>query len=137
MTNASTSDLRCAGESQHLISVITVILLVAPLAACTTLAGREHRPAAPSYECMRAVVNEKLPADLPEKRAHCLGAGLIARYCSVSEAYLAGAGKELRDVLGAGDADWTDWQADRAGIDCARHVQDDSGIANCCVERGY
>jgi hypothetical protein len=137
MTNASISDLRCAGESQYLVSVITAILLGAPLAACTTLAGREHRPAAPSYECMRAVVSEKLPPDLPEKRAHCLGAGLIARYCSVSEAYLAGAGKELRDVLGAGDADWTDWQADRAGIDCARHVQDDSGIASCCAERGH
>jgi hypothetical protein len=58
-------------------------------------------------------------------------------HCNLSEAYLAGAGKELRDLLGAGDAEWTDWQADRAGVDCARHAQDDSGIADCCAERGY
>lgn len=86
---------------------------------------------------MRTVVNEKLPADLPDARAHCLATGLIARYCSVSEAYLAGAGKELHDLMGGGDAEWSDWRADRAGIDCARSATDDAAVASCCSSRGY
>jgi hypothetical protein len=86
---------------------------------------------------MQAVIREKLPPDLPEDRAHCLGAGLIARYCSITEAYLAGSGKELGDLLGRGDAQWADWRADRSGIDCAREAQDDARLAECCERRGY
>ncbi|MGH8186767.1 MAG: hypothetical protein ACREUC_09405 [Steroidobacteraceae bacterium] len=82
-------------------------------------------------------MEQKLPTALPEKRAHCLASGLIARYCSVGEAHLAGAGKELRDLLGAGDAESSDLRANRAGIDCARHAQDDQELARCCSERGY
>lgn len=86
---------------------------------------------------MQAVVQDKLPSGLPDPRAHCLASGLIARYCSGGEAYLAGAGKELRDLLGAGDAEWADWRADRAGIDCARSASDDDALATCCANRGY
>lgn len=86
---------------------------------------------------MRAVVRDNVPEGLPEQRAHCLAAGLIARYCSTGEAYLAGAGKELRDLLGKGEATWDDWRADRAGIDCARSASDDAAVAQCCAERGY
>lgn len=86
---------------------------------------------------MQAVVQQKLPADLPDKRAHCLAAGLIARYCSVGEAYLSGAAKELRDLLGSGDAEWSDWSADREGVDCARSAASDDELASCCSERGY
>ncbi len=86
---------------------------------------------------MKSVVQEKVPTGGPDSREHCLAAGLIARYCSGSEAYMAGAGKELRDLLGAGDAEWSDWRADRAGIDCARHASDDAALAKCCEERGY
>ena len=86
---------------------------------------------------MKAVVAEKLPENLPDARAHCLAAGLIARYCSVSEAYFAGMGKELRDLLGAGDAEWRDWRADRAGIACAKLAADDGALASCCSSRGY
>jgi hypothetical protein len=86
---------------------------------------------------MQAVTQEKLPGDLPERRAHCLAAGLIARYCSSSEAYLAGIGKELRDLFGRGDAQWSDWRADRVGIDCARQSADDIELARCCSARGY
>ena len=107
------------------------------LAGCVTVPNRPARPAKSSYGCMKAVVRDKVPADLPDARAHCLAAGLIARYCSGSEAYLAGAGKELRDLLGAGDAEWRDWRADRAGIDCARRASDDAALANCCEQRGY
>jgi hypothetical protein len=86
---------------------------------------------------MQAVVQEKVPAGLPDARAHCLAAGLIARYCSGPEAYLAGLGKELRDLFGSGAAQWSDWRADRVGIDCARSASDDTALAACCEERGY
>lgn len=86
---------------------------------------------------MKSAVREKIPTGLPDSRAHCLASGLIARYCSGSEAYLAGAGKELRDLLGAGDAEWSDWRADRTGIDCARHATDDAALVTCCKDRGY
>jgi hypothetical protein len=74
---------------------------------------------------------------LPDKHAHCLAGGRIARYCSITEAYLAGAGKEVRDLLSQGDVEWKDWQADRAGIECARGTQDDAAVAECCAEQGY
>jgi len=86
---------------------------------------------------MQAVLQEKLQPDLPDKRAHCLAGGLISRYCSVTEAYLAGASKEVRDLLGRGDAEWADWRADRAGIACAEASTDDAALAKCCSERGY
>lgn len=86
---------------------------------------------------MQAVLQEKLPANLPDERAHCLAGGLISRYCSVTEAYLAGAGKEVRDLLGGGDAEWQDWRADRVGIECARESADDAAMGQCCTDRGY
>lgn len=110
---------------------------MAHLTACATIANRPVRLAHSSYGCMQAVVHDKLPSDLPDKRAHCLAGGLISRYCSVTEAYLAGAGKEVRDLLGTGDAEWRDWRADRVGIECARESTDDSAVAQCCSERGY
>jgi hypothetical protein len=113
------------------------VLLAASLAGCATVSSPEPRPAKSSYGCMQTVVREKLPANLPEKHAHYVAAALIARYCSATEAYLAGGGKELRDLLGAGDAQWSDWQADRAGVDCAREAADDTGLASCCSGRGY
>ena len=86
------------------------------LSACTAVAPRA---ASSSYGCMAAVVRDHVPPTLPDKRAHCLASGLIARHCSVGEAYMAGAGKEIRDLFGHGDAEWSDWQADRRGIACA------------------
>jgi hypothetical protein len=117
----------------------TVVALVAManLTACAGIANRPPRVAHSSYGCMAAVLQEKLPHNLPDKRAHCLAGGLIARYCSVTEAYLAGAGKEVRDLLSRGDAQWQDWRADRTGIECARESQDDAAIAACCTDRGY
>ncbi len=111
--------------------------MAANLTACASVANRPARAAQSSYGCMEAVVREKLPKDLPDKRAHCLAGGLISRYCSITEAYLAGAGKEMRDLLGHGDVEWKDWQADRAGIECARQVADDAALGECCGERGY
>lgn len=110
---------------------------MANLTACATIENRPARLARSSYGCMQAVLHEKVPADLPDKRAHCLAGGLILRYCSVTEAYLASVGKEVRDMLGHGDAEWADWRADRVGMECARHVGDDFALAQCCSERGY
>jgi hypothetical protein len=84
---------------------------------------------------MNEVVHKKLPQSLPDKQAHCLAAGLIARYCSQTEAYIAGAGKEWRDLFTGGDVEWADWRADRVGINCARHAQDDAALTACCASR--
>lgn len=116
---------------------LTLILALISLAGCATVPNRPARLSKSSYGCMDAVVEEKVPTGIPDKHAHCLASGLIARYCSGSEAYMAGAGKELRDLLGFGDAEWKDWQADRVGIDCARHANDDNEVAECCNDRGY
>ena len=84
---------------------------------------------------MTAVLREKLPGSLPDKRAHCLASGLIARYCSVPEAYLAGIGKEMRDLFTGGDVEWADWRADRVGVSCARHADGDEALTACCDAR--
>jgi hypothetical protein len=114
-----------------------VMMVTANLTACAAIANRPPRLAHSSYGCMQAVLRDKLPADLPDKRAHCLAGGLISRYCSVTEAYLAGAGKEVRDLLGKGDAEWGDWRADRVGIGCAERSADDAALGQCCSQRGY
>ena len=80
---------------------------------------------------------DRLPKNIPDSHAHCLASGLIARYCSPTEAYMAGIGKEVRDLLGAGDAEWSDWRADRAGVACARHSEGDDEVAQCCTSQGY
>lgn len=81
---------------------------------------------------MAAVLREKLPANLSDDHAHCVASGLIARYCSVVEAHLAGIGKEFRDLFSDGDASWADWRADRRGVGCARRAADDEALAACC-----
>src|ERR1044072_7923210 len=109
--------------------IVAVLLVMANLTACASIADRPQRLAPSSYGCMEAVLKEKLPADLPDKRTHCIAGGLMSRYCSIAEAYLAGAGKEVRDLLSRGDtAEWKDWQADRVGIECARATRDDGAV---------
>jgi hypothetical protein len=83
---------------------------------------------------MSEVVKQQLPPNLPDKRAHCVAAGMIARYCSLPEAYLASIGKELRDLVTGGDAEWGDWRADRVGIACARRAADDAALLTCCEQ---
>lgn len=83
---------------------------------------------------MSAVLREKLPDGLTDAHAHCVASGLIARYCSVAEANLAGIGKEVRDLFTRGDASWGDWRADRRGIACARRADDDAGLTACCKD---
>ena len=120
------------------VRVWPVLMLVAMgLSDCAGVANPPPRLAESSYRCMAAGVKDKVPGDVPDKRAHCLAAGLIARYCSRSEAYIAGAGKELRDLFTGGDAEWADWRADRAGIGCALRTDNDAALAACCTEHGY
>src|SRR4026208_225982 len=81
-------------------------------------ASAPDRPARSSVGCAEATLDQHLPSGLSDKRAHCIAGGLIARFCSPTEARLAGLGKEVRDAFGPGDADWSDWQATRAGVRC-------------------
>lgn len=83
---------------------------------------------------MKAVLQNKLPPNLPDDKAHCMASGLIARYCSIPESYLAGVGKEVRDLIGPGDAEWRDLTADRAGIKCARGAESDEAVEACCMQ---
>jgi hypothetical protein len=83
---------------------------------------------------MQAVVAHKLPPRIPDKQAHCYAAGMIARYCSVTEAYLASVGKEVGDLFnGSGDFEWGDLSADRLGIGCERHASSDEALERCCL----
>jgi len=106
------------------------------LSACRSV---EPRAASSSYGCMK-VVRDQVVAQLKDagdKHLHCVVSAGIARRCSVTEAYLAGMGKELADLFTPhGDAEWADWQADRAGVACGR-VNAGEAIEGCCVARGY
>jgi hypothetical protein len=118
------------------LALALVLVLALVLAACAGVPQHAARLAPSSYGCMQAVV-ARLPPRLPDKRAHCRAAGMIARYCSVPEAYIAGAGKEVRDAFTGGDAEWADWRADRVGIRCAQRSADDAELFACCAGRGY
>lgn len=102
----------------------------------TACVSPPDRPAHSSYECMVAVRNT-VPAGLQDKRAHCVASARISQRCSVTEAYLAGAGKEIRDLFTGGDAEWADWRADRVGIACAKHAASAELITSCCEQHGY
>jgi len=115
------------------VKSIGVALLLLALSACGTVPHRPARLEQSSYGCMKAVLDRKLPPNLPDDKAHCLASGLIARYCSIPESYLAGIGKEVRDLLGPGDAEWRDLESDWAGIRCARSAESDEAVAACCM----
>jgi hypothetical protein len=104
--------------------------LVACLAGCVT---PPDRPSTSTAGCAQAVLDRHLRGGLGDKQAHCMAGGLIARFCSPTEARLAGLAKELRDLFAAGDADWSDWQATRAGVRCATLDADAASIAACCA----
>ena len=81
---------------------------------------------------MRSALRMNAPLPKQDKQAHCVATGVIARHCSITEAWLAGVGKELADVLGPGDAEWGDLIADGSGIRCARESGDAAGLKACC-----
>ena len=104
------------------------------LQGCATVPTAGERAAPSALGCMRATVRERLPTGLDDKLAHCVASGLIVRHCSASEALLAGWGKELRDLLGAGDAQRTDLAANRKGRRCARSATSDQALIDCCLD---
>lgn len=114
------------------------MLLLAFLGAagCAPLPTRETRPAKSSLGCMQATLNGRRLENLLDDQAHCMAAGLIARYCSVTESMLASIGKEIRDALGPGDAEWRDLRSDRRGVTCARASISDAELRGCCTGQG-
>lgn len=111
------------------MSRVTAALLALCITGC---AAQAPRPAQSSLACMQAAAAQ-VPDSLDDKQKHCLASGLIVRYCSVTEAVMAGAGKELRDLFTAGDPSWADLRANREGRRCARDAADDAALASCCA----
>lgn len=111
--------------------VLLACLFASALTACVPLGGGQ-RLARSSLSCARAAVNSSVPEGIPDKRAHCLATASIARNCSVTEAYGAGVGKELKDLFSAGDAEWGDLRADAAGVRCARAATGEIDLQACC-----
>ena len=109
-----------------------VITLIMATTACTPLTVREPRLAKSSLGCIQAAVKKLDKDHRSDSELHCTAAGLIARYCSVTEATLASVGKELRDLLGSGDAEWRDLMSDRRGVNCARSAKNDGELQQCC-----
>jgi len=101
------------------------------LCGCVPLRGNP-RAAPSSLGCMQTV-RDRLPTHLPDKQTHCLATSLISSHCSVSEAYLAGVGKEFLDLFDGGDAEWGDLRADWGGVRCARAASSDAEAAQCCA----
>jgi hypothetical protein len=101
-------------------------------AACAPLPSYETRPVKSSLGCMQAALAHVELKNQPDAVAHCTAAGLIARYCSVTEAGMASIGKEVRDLFTAGDAELRDLRSDRRGISCARKSASDQSLVECC-----
>jgi len=114
---------------REVIRTLAITFLAAGLAGCASSVPRTENS---TLGCVRAQVRQ-VPAQLDDGQKHCLASGLVARHCSAGEAWLAGAGKELRDAVTPGDASWADWQQDRRGVQCARAAHDDESIARCCA----
>jgi hypothetical protein len=108
--------------------VIPIVILL------TGCAAVPDRPARSTVGCAEAVVAQHVPTGIPDKLAHCLAGGLIARYCSAAEAEMAAVGKEVRDAFTGGDVEWADWRAAHSGVRCAHGGADASAISSCCSD---
>jgi hypothetical protein len=86
---------------------------------------------------MRAAIVGRDLERLPDAEAHCLAAGLIARRCSLTESMLASVGKEIQDVIGAGDAEWRDLSSDRRGVHCAQNSRGEEELVACCARSEF
>jgi hypothetical protein len=110
------------------MSVATSLLA----AGCAPLPTYEPRAGKSSLGCMEsAIAGRDLETSTDDAEAHCIAAGLIALRCSVTESWIAGVGKELRDLLGRGDAQFQDLRNDARGVECARSTGKD-GLDACC-----
>lgn len=66
------------------------------------------------------IVNEHVSYD---KAKHCAVSCILNLDCSATEVYLFGLGKEIADLLGAGQPDAADIKANRIGIDASESGQ--------------
>lgn len=112
--------------------MLCIVVTAAMMQACAPLAPRESRAAHSSLGCMRAALADRDLASRPDSEAHCVAAGLIALRCSKPEAWLASLGKELRDLVGRGAAEWADLEADAQGIRCADSATSEGALIECC-----
>jgi hypothetical protein len=113
-----------------------VLLLALSTAAALVGCASAKRPDKSAYACMVAV-RDSVPATISDSRKHCLAAGGIAQQCGVVDAHMASVGKEVKDLFTAGDASWSDWRADRAGMHCAKSATSGEALATCCTQAGY
>lgn len=121
---------------------------------CLAVAGCATMPRAPAGTCLQRTVDALDLGGLPDGRKHCVASAAIARQCGRGTAWLAGFAKELSDLLGRGDFERRDLEADRAGRACAATTQDGASrtmgqaaagrpatdqpmLENCCVAAGY
>ena len=108
------------------------MILASLLAAgCAPLATQESRAGKSSLTCMRSALAGRSFEGMHDAEVHCIATGLVALRCSVTESWLAGLGKEMRDLFGPGDAALNDLRADGRGVHCARTTGKD-GLDACC-----
>lgn len=127
------SNCRLGGSRRKTLRHAAVVALVlTACGACAPLPRYEPRAARSSLGCMRNALEAQRPLPEQDSQAHCLAAGLIARHCSITEAWLASVAKEVADLFGPGNAEWRDLDADGRGIRCARSATDDASLRACC-----
>ena len=71
-----------------------------------------------------------------DKAKHCSVSCILNLDCSATEVYLFGLGKELADLLGAGQPDENDIKANQIGIDASENgmVESKQECVNYCLD---
>lgn len=116
---------------------------------CLTTAACATMPRAPAGSCLQQTVNALDLDGLPDGGKHCVASAAISQRCGRGTAWLAGYAKEISDLLGPGDFEHRDLEADRAGRACAAttqdgrsrtmdpHAVDQPVLERCCAAVGY
>ena len=86
---------------------------------------------------MQRTVDSLQRAGLPDSRLHCLASGTIALRCGRVSAWVAGYGKEIADLVGPGDFERRDFQANAAGRRCAGRAENEQDLVPCCAGAGF
>ena len=69
-----------------------------------------------------------------DKLKHCTLSCLVARKCPDAEIELVGLIKELVDLIGPGDADRADMEANRRGIQLSKQTQKEEDCLRFCSQ---
>jgi len=123
-------DLGRTRVRRHSAGRALATLVIVLVAGC---AATPDRPARSTLSCAEVAVERDLRAGLNDKLEHCIAGGLIAHYCSATEARLAGIGKEVRDTFTGGDVELADVSATLTGVHCARDFRDVATLEQCCT----